>query len=275
MSFGGAELLIGAGYMEYVTFANQKRTWRLYRGTGRDGEVLAERSDSLSLLDLSAAQQPVLWVCSQPVDNQRSIVQRLILPELRIEPIAWDGGRIGALASAPNGEQALALELPNQPNEQPGLWLWSGHSWTSVDSQVIPDISSKLAWLDAARIAYESNSRQVTVLHLDTRGVEVGPPGCCPAAAGEIGEWYAINQGKVLRFPFEEPFRHAPATLDSFKFGHVLTLRVTHDGQVCTWTEPRFLYQSKGYLQARGRSRQRFREIDDGIGAVLGPYPLA
>jgi len=258
--------------MGYVTFVNQQRTWGLYRGIGGDGELLSELNDALALHDLSAAHQPILWVCSQSSGSENVSIQRVKLPALSSESIAWNGGRVGALASAPDGEQAVTLELPSDTDEQPRLWLWDGHSWNAVEGRVAPDISSKLAWLDETRIVYESVDRLLTVLDLDTGQVEIGPPGCCPAAAGDLREWYAISNGRVARFPFEQSFRHPPASLDGFTFGNVTTLRVTRDGEVFTWTEPRFGYRSKGYIQQRGQLRKRFQQGDEGIGAALGPF---
>jgi hypothetical protein len=258
--------------MEYVTFVSHKRTWRLHRGIGSDGGLLAERIDSPLLLDLSAAQQPILWVSGHVDSNRESIIQRLTLPDLESQPIPWNGGRVGALTNSPDGQQAVALELPEQPHEQPRLWLWKANTWNAVEVQVIPDISSKLAWLDATQIVYESNSRQLTIYDLGTSDNAIGPLGCCPTVAGELHEWYAINNGRVLRFPLKQSFVHPPEIFEGFSFGHVTTLRVTRDGRVATWTEPRLLYQSKGFLQERGSRRKRFRELDEGIGAVLGPY---
>lgn len=258
--------------MGYVTFVDHQRTWRLYRGVGGEGEVIKDLNDATPLHDLTAAHEPILWVCSQSSSNQESSIERVQLPSLSGEHLAWNGGRVGALASAPDGQEAVALELPSNTSEQPALWLWDGNSWNAVKHEVISDISSKLAWLDGARIVYESVARQLTVLDLVTGHIEIGPSGCCPAAAGDIREWYAISNGRVVRFPFEQSFSHPPAMLDGFSFGNVTTLRVTRDGAIFTWTEPRFGYRSKGYIQQRGQGRKRFRHIDEGIGAVLGPF---
>jgi hypothetical protein len=44
---------------------------------------------------------------------------------------------------------------------------------------------------------------------------------------------------------------------------------------VCTWSEPTGVKGAKGYVQERGKPRQRFRAIDGGqaLGAAVGPYP--
>jgi hypothetical protein len=81
---------------------------------------------------------------------------------------------------------------------------------------------------------------------------------------------------RVVRFPIDHPFAAAPDPVTDFDIRNVTTLRVSHDGNVVTWTEPRWIYQSKGYVQRRGEARRRFRfrNIDEGIGAVLGPYDV-
>jgi len=258
--------------MGYVTFVDLKGEWRLYRGVGDEGELINDLKAATPLHDLAAAHDPILWVCSQSSGSQQTSIQRVQLPALSREHLAWDGGRVGALAGAPDGRQAVALELPSDINQQTALRLWDGDSWNAVEHQVIPDISSKLAWLDGARIVYESMERRLTILDLVSGQVEIGPAGCCPAAAWDIREWYAISSGRVVRFPFGQSFSHPPTALDGFNFGNVTTLRVTRDGNVFTWTEPRLWYRSKAYIQQRGASRKRFRLIDEGIGAVLGPF---
>jgi len=258
--------------MGYVTFVDLRGNWRSYRGAGDAGEVINELNAAIPLHDLAAAHEPVLWVCSQSSSNEKTSVERVMLPGLTREHVPWNGRRVGALASAPDGRQAVALELPSDVGQQPSLWLWDGNSWNAVKHQVIPDISSKLAWLDGSRIVYESIDRRLTILDLISGQVEIGPAGCCPAAAYDLREWYAVSSGRVVRFPFEQSFSHPPAVVDSFNFGNVTTLRVTRDGDVFTWTEPRFGHRSKGYIQQRGQSRKRFRLIDEGIGAVFGPF---
>jgi len=258
--------------VEYVTFISQQQAWRLYRGVGSDGPLLKALPDAPLLHDLSAASPPILWVQTQSSGQDKPLIQRVSLPSLTSETIAWNGGRLGAVASSPDGQRAVVLELPSNINEQTRLWLWSGSSWNSVESQIVPDISSKLSWLEASRIVCETNERKISILDLETGSAEIGPSGCCPAAASDIREWYAISHGRVLRFPFEHSFGHPPTTLDDFSFGNVTTLRVTRDGVVFTWTEPKIGYRSKGYIQKRGERRKRFPEIDAGIGAVLGPF---
>jgi hypothetical protein len=258
--------------LQYVTFVDLKGKWRLYRGIGADGEVIIALDDATPVHDLSAARAPILWVCSQSSSNQETTIEHVKLGDLSRERLPWNGGRIGALASAPDGERAVALELPSDIDGEVALWLWDGSSWKVVRQQVRADISSKLAWLNTEKIVFESVERRLTILDLVSGTTETGPSGCCPAAAADIREWYALSGGRVMRFSFEQSFSQQPTALNGFNFGNVTTLRVTRDGNVFTWTEPKFGYRSKAFIQERGRSRKRFRLIDDGIGAVLGPF---
>jgi|KBSSwiStaDraftv2_1062776.scaffolds.fasta_scaffold24013_4 hypothetical protein len=258
--------------MGYVTFIDLKGKWRLYRGLGAEGELIKELDPAALLHDISPAQAPLLWVCGQTSVDQAGSTQRVKLHDLSREDVSWSGGRVGAIASAPDGQRCVALGLPSDVGQQPALSLWNGSSWKPIAPQVMPDISSKLAWLDGSRIVYESVERKLTILDISLGNTEVGPSGCCPAAAAGIREWYAIANGRVMRFPFEKSFASPAATLDEFNFGNVTTLRVTGDGNVFTWTEPKWGYRSKAYFQERGKRRRRFQVIDDAIGAVLGPF---
>src|SRR6476619_245984 len=187
-------------FMDYVTFVDVLGTWRLYRGVGAEGAVISDLNSATLLHDLSAAHEPILWLCSQSSSGQDTEIERVQLPALNRERVAWNHGRVGALASAPNGRQAVALQLPSNVGEQPALWLWGGNSWNLVKQEVISDISSKLAWLDEARIVYESIERKLTILDLTSGNTEVGPLGCCPAVAADLREWYALEGGRVVRF---------------------------------------------------------------------------
>ena len=260
--------------MQYLTFVDLKGKWRLYSGAGAEGEAISAIDDATLLHDFSAAREPILWACSQTSSTQETSIERINLPTLSRERIDWKGGRVGAIACDADGQQVVALELPSDIDRLPALWLWKENSWSVVNQQVMPDISSKLAWLDGARIVYESVERKLNILDLVSGNTEQGPSGCCPAAAADIREWYAISSGRVMRFPFEQSFSGPPVALDGFSFGNVTTLRVSRDGNVFTWTEPKWGHRSKGYIQQRGQARKRFRLIDEGIGAVLGPFDL-
>lgn len=260
--------------MEYLTFVSRKGVWQLYQGVGDQGVPVAQGQASLSVQDMSAAAQPWLWLCGQ-AGGGRGAVHKLALPDLRGEAITWSGSRVGAVASTADGERAVALELPAAPSQQARLLLWSGDHWQPLRLSAFPDVSSKVAWLDERRIVYESGQRRLVVADVLTGESHAGPRGSWPASASLRGEWYAVVDAQVVVFPSRDPFQDSPTRLAGFDFGHVTTLRVSQDGQVCSWTQPRFLYRSKGYVQRRGERRARFRALDDGIGAVIGPYSLS
>jgi hypothetical protein len=259
--------------MDYLTFIGRGRTMSLYRGIGAEGDPLAEREAAAPVQAMSGAREPVLWVSGRGADGDRTSIERVAVPALTGERIEWQGGRVGSLACSPDGSQVVVLELPDDVGDCPRLWRWDGSAWQEVETDPVPDISSKLAWLDGGRLAYESAARRLTVVDLESGRTEEGPPGCCPAAATLAAEWYAVSDGRVVRFAVDGPPR-APAPLEGVDFADVATLAVTHDGQVFTWIEPGMLHRLKGYVQQRGNRRNRFRAIDDAIGAVVGPFAL-
>jgi hypothetical protein len=259
--------------LDYITVSGQPQAWQLCRGIGRDGELLMQRENEVQLVDLSGAQEPFIWVCGKSIGDQEIVIQRIHLIDLSVERIPWSGSRVGALACAPDGTRAATIELPAEGDLQPRLWLWNGEAWSAIPSERTPDISSKLAWLDDTQLAFESAERRLAILNLRTSHVEVGPPGCCPAAASDIREWYAIANGCAIGFSGERPFGRTTNIGKHFNFGHVTTLRVTRDGKVFSWTEPHSLYRQRGYIQKRGEQRRDFPQLENGVGAVLGPYP--
>jgi hypothetical protein len=264
VSTGAAEVLT-----QYLTFVSRRHHWRLYRGAGTT-EFLAERANAEPVVDAAAAVAPFLWLtCAGP--GGRGLVRRLRLPQLTAESIPWDGGRIGAVASAPDGDRAVILELPKDVECRPRLRLWTSTDWAPIEAQEQPDISSALAWIGGDAIAYESAARRLAVIELSSNRTELGPPGSSPAAAVERREWYAVSAGKVLTFPVDRPFDAAPRILEGFSFGTPFRLRFTNDGEVCTWMEPFFVKQIKGYVQRRGGRRRRLRELNDGLAMVVGP----
>lgn len=258
--------------MEYATFIGRGQTSQVYRGIGADGPLLGELSHAFPLHDFSAAGRALLWVCGYAADGRGTFVERLTLPSMHREQITWRGGRVGALVTNRDGQQAVALELPQDTAGRPALWWWHGSGWIAAPDQVIPDISSRLAWLDGSRVVFESAQRRLCVLDLDGGKTEQGPISYYPAAAADIQQLYAISQGQVVCFPFMHLFDSPPAILHGFSFRHVTTLRVTHCGNVFTWTEPRFIYRSRGYIQRRGHCRMRFQPIDKAVGGVIGPF---
>ena len=186
--------------------------------------------------------------------------------------VAWPGGRLQAIAVSPDGSRVAAVEIPSELRGVPALWLRDGAGWQRVPTGPQPDISTRLAWLEPSRLAYESADRRLVLLDLQSGQHEVGPVGSCPVAAPDRREWYAIVGGRVMTFAWQRPFASPPAALGGFRLGQVATLRVTRDGQVLAWTEPRLALRTRGYLQFGGRRRVRFRALEQGNGAVIGPY---
>jgi hypothetical protein len=243
----------------YLTFASVDDRWRLHEDV--KGTVIATVEPAPQVHDLSAAVEPVLWLPT------REAVYRLTLPDLAAaERIPWDGERIGALACSPDGTRAVVVE---HDGEMPRLRMWDGSGWQHVAARARPDISSKLAWIDGSRIAYETSERRLLLLDTATGVDQEGPAGCCPAAAARIGRWYAIAGGRAVSFAAQDA---DPAPLEGFRMRRPTGLTVTADGEVCTWTEARSLYRVRAYVQRRGGRRRRLRERERGAAAVIGPY---
>ena len=254
---------------QYLTFVSRRQHWRLYRGAGTK-QLLAEKAGAEPVVDAAAAVRPFLWLACAGSGRQ-GLVRRLRLPQLTAETIPWAGGRIGAVASAPDGERAVVLELPDTVEAEPQLRLWTSTAWQPIETRERPDISSALAWIGRDAVAYESATRCLAVIGLSSGQIELGPPGSSPAAAVQRREWHAVTAGKVLTFAVERPFDAAPRVLEGFSFGTPFRIRFTNDGEICTWMEPFLVKQVKGYVQQRGGRRRRLRELSDGFAIVVGP----
>ena len=253
----------------YVTFVSRHQQWRLYRGVGTK-ELLAEETGVEPVVDAAAGVRPVLWLACAGSGGQ-GLLRRLRLPQLTAEEIPWEGGRIGAVTSAPTDDRAVVLELPDEVEAQPQLRLWTSTAWETIATREQPDISSGLAWIAPDAIAYESATRRLAVLDLASNRTEVGPPGSSPTAAVDRDEWHGVSGGKVLTFPADRPFEAAPRPTEGFSFGDPFRIRFTNDGEICTWMEPFFVKQVKGYVQERGGKRRRLRALDEGFAIVVGP----
>ena len=257
--------------MGYLTFVSVRREWRLHQDLR--GAVVSVRDSAPQVHDLSAASTPVLWLSCLGDDGVGRVIYRLSLPELASpERIPWEGERIGALACSPNGTRAVVVEVGDSVRAQPRLRMWDGSSWQHVDARAQPDISSGLAWLDHARIAYETRERRLLLLDVETGAHALGPPGCCPAAATRAAAWYAVVEGRVAALGIDEAFSGPPAPVEGFRFRTVSSLAFTQDAEVCSWTEARALHRHRAYVQRRGHRRRRFHERERGAGAVIGPY---
>ena len=263
--------MLGGGRVGYLTFVSVRREWRLHEDLG--GSLLAVHGSAPQIHDLSAASKPVLWLSCLGNEGVARSIYRLALPGLSSpEPIPWDGERIGAIACSPDGTRAVVVEVRDSVRAQPRMRVWDGGSWQHVETDAHPDISSKVAWLDDARIAYETHERRLLLLDMETGAHSVGPPGCCPAPATEAAAWYAVVRGRVSAFRVDNAFSAPPAPVERFRFGTVSSLAVTRDGEVCSWTEPRALHRHRAYMQRRDHRRRRFRERERGAGVVIGPY---
>jgi hypothetical protein len=257
---------------DYFTFISDRKGWRLHQGIGAAQELLVLRSRAPQVFHLSAAREPVLWVsCSNDGSPPRT-VKRVELPGLEEEEVPWERGRIGAIASSPDGDRAAVLSLDEGIREPPWLWAWDGGTWGRIETTQPPDVSSKLAMIDGARVVYESNSRRLTALDISAGTLDVGPVASFPTVALDADSLYSITADGVVCFPLNTSFEGAPSLVEGIRFHRPSSLYATHDGEVFTWTEPRFIHRLKGYIQQRGQPRQRLREIDQGIGAVLGPH---
>jgi hypothetical protein len=262
--------------MSYLTFVAGPRHWRLHLGIGSDGQMLAERQDVPELFDFSAGRSPILWTCAREPASGRTAIYRVNLPELSLEPVSWGGVRIGALATAPDNQKIVVLVLPANTRGKPEILVGDGHFWSVVPTRVNPDISSKLTWLEGKRIVYEADDRRLIYFDMESGFYSTGPCGSCPVASWSAREWFAISAGRVVRFPFDDPFGQQPARIEGLDLDKAVTLRASSDGQAFTWTVAQSLHRSKGFVQQKGDPRRRFRDLDNGsrVGAVLGPYAL-
>lgn len=255
----------------YFTFISDREGWRLHRGIGSAQEVLVQRGSAPQVFDLSAARHPVVWLSCSTDGSSPTTIRRVSLPGLEEDEIPWERGRIGSIASSSDGKRGVVLSLDEGPGEPPWLWAWDDGGWARIETPQPPDVSSKLAMMDDNRVVYESNSRRLTVLHLITATLDTGPAASFPTVAPGADSMYCIAADGVVRFPLRNPFEDSPSVVEDILFRSPTSLHVTHDGQVFTWTEPRFVHRLRGYVQQRGRARQRLRDIDEGIGAVVGP----
>lgn len=239
----------------YVTFVHARGKWSLHPGVGDADEPLATGRLDEQAADVDAATAPAVWLAG------RDSVHRLDVARGAFDRIPWEGDRLGAITSSPDGDEAIVLDAGAR------LYRWRGEEWEPLEVAPAPDVSSKLAWLEGTTLVYESIERVLRRIDLDTRRVAPGVPGSNPAAARSAGDCFAISGGRAVR--------GTDSVADAgFDARNPTTLRVSDDGAVLTWTQPRLLYQSKAFVQERGRPRKRFRALDRGIGGVFGPYDL-
>lgn len=259
--------------MDYLTFYGRWDRWQVLRGASDSDEVLGERANPPLLVDLSAAMDPWLWVCVSTPDRDRWWLERLRLPDLCVEETIPLERRTDALACGPDGRRVAVL-CTSEDLAGPTLWLGREGGWRSVAATSPPDLSSRLAWIGPSKIAYENRERRLTVLDVDSGETTIGIPGRSPAAAQATDRWYAVAGSRAVCFELDDHRLARPLPVDGVSFGRVTALRVTHDGEVFTWKEPRFWFGSKSFTQTRHDTRRRLRHGEEGLVGVIGPYEL-
>ncbi len=261
--------------LSYFTFYARADTWMLFEGIGIQETLLGQRLNTPELIDFGTTQKPVLWMCYPHESPDRFVVEQVQLPDLSAKHTITVKKRLSAIAVSPDGQQVIILQVPSVSNGIPLLSVWNGQTWRQPDISVTPDISSRLAWFGDHLIAFEATNRRLAVLDLEAETVKIGPTGCWPAAAPIIGQWYAISDSQVAAFDAQPEFRGKGVPIAGFRFGRVTSLRVTLDGQVFSWTEPRFWFGSKAFSQQRNRRRIHFRQPKHGLWVVIGPYEFS
>lgn len=260
MPAGAARVLTG-----YLTFFSVRGGWVVHEGIGDHGPAVGRLPGAPPATYLAQTVTGQLWAA---VGAITTAVERIAVPALDREPLPAPGARIGALAVAPGGGQALVTALPSEAHGEVRLLRWEPPRWSAVAVTTRPHISSGLAWLDEERVVFESAGRRLTLLDLGTGRTEEVAAGSLPAAAPAAGTWYAVTAGRVVAFPYAPPFR--PAAPD-FRCRTVSRLSVTPDGAACLWTEPAPMYRVRGFAQRLGGRRVRVRSLDAGTGIILRP----
>jgi hypothetical protein len=256
----------------YLTLIFDRLSRRLYRGAG--GRELMARVESRRVpSDFAATSRGVVWAVGS-AGERAGFVDRLSMPELEAESVRWDGRRLGAIACSADGRRAVVTDLPSAAGESVELRVWEEGIWSTVACRPAPDISSRLAWLDGARVAFESSERRLAIIDLASGQVDEGPPARCPAAAPGRGEWYALASGFVLRFPFRHPFGRPQDVVPLGGSRERDGLRVSDDGRFFAWQEPALGMRRRGYVADLSGGVRRLRGLDTGLGGVLGPYEL-
>jgi hypothetical protein len=257
---------------DYATFVSDISGWVIYRGIGTTGAVLGRRQRAGQVQDFCSTS--TFAFASVGAGPDITSVMRIDLPELSIMPVDWSGGRIGALASSPEGNSVAVLALPGTASDQPAIFVRDlGGSWGRVESALRPDVSSRLAWIGPHHLAFESQQRTIAVIDLTDGSIRSDGVGCCPAAAVSSGRWFAVQNDVIVTFMDIDPsYRPADPDRGFSPRHHPSTLRATIDGEVLSWNEPRGLYKTRCIVQARGQRRIRVRQADGGLGTVIGPF---
>ena len=236
--------------------------------------MLARRSHPRALIDFGTGTDPVLWMCRPDYDSPGTFLERVRLPGLVPERVATLNAKLSAIAVSSDGQRIVAIKISPVEGRTPDFMLWDGKNWSQVPSEVKPDISSRLAWIDDHSIAFESQARNLSILNLNTGVSEQGPTGCCPTRATDLRRWYGLCGGRALAFNADEKKRWESTGVEEFRIKNATSLSVTADGEVFTWTEPRFWFGSRTFIQKRGQVRICHHKLKEGTWAVLGPFKM-
>ncbi|MCX4672824.1 hypothetical protein OG453_40355 [Streptomyces sp. NBC_01381] len=247
-----------------LSFFSTAAGWQLYAGVGDRGRPLAVRAGAPAAVHLAQDVSGRLWAAAGP---GAAHLVRISLPGLAPEPVPRPGGRIGALAAAPEDGRLLVTVLPQSTRDVVELRLWEGAGWRTMGVDPPPHISTSLAWLSGGLVVYESVYRRLAVLALGGERAAEITEGRLPAVAALRPAWYAVTGRRVLEFDVTFPYRQHPVR--GFRFGAVSALSFSPGGAACLWTESRFPYRVKGFGQRRGSRRFRVRSLDRGTGIVL------
>lgn len=253
---------------DYVTFVAAQDEWRVYRAVGTAGSIISRRNAVFPVFDFSAARQPYFWVSG----NEQ--VKCYDFAKLAEVSLPAPEGRITAVAAGPDQFTAVALRIPSTPDASVTLLRGDASGWSPLKCNVTPDISSRLAWINRRYIAYESASRFLCVLDVDTGQAQAGPPGSSPTGQADGAAWYAIVAGQIVRFPTQDPFRADPVPVGAYDLKNPQRFWVSNDGSVFTWIEPFRLYRNRGFVQQQGKKALEIADWSDSPVFVAGPYSL-
>src|SRR4029453_6280926 len=139
------------------------------------------------------------------------------LPDLSVEQTVELAWRADAIAVAPDGERIVLLQ--SGTGEGPRLWLWSKSDSKSLAAA--PDLSTRLAWIDESKIAYENRERQLCLIDAETGETTFGLPGHWPRAAQRTDQWYAITGTAAVAFSIHDSGHTKPGRIEGISFGRV------------------------------------------------------
>ena len=261
--------LLRPGGVSYLTFYARTDRWQILEGIGETGKVVADRLQPPVLVDFAPLVSPWMWTCVTKGADSLTLIERIRVRTLHVEETHELDRPVQAIACAPDGRLAF---LQYGTTEQTQLRIRSEAEWSVVETVMHPDLSSRLAWIDDSRIAFENVERRLSVIDLDSGRTTVGPPGTFPTAAAGADRWFAIADGEVIAFDLDDRDLERPTPVARLAARRPTSLRVTHDGEVFVWTEPRLVFGTRSMVQRPPGRSHRMRELEDGLTAVMGPY---